>query len=202
MYSIVLFGEDKAHQIIIENFIIRLADEAGVSVQLDWRSHTGGDRYAMKLRVYMDQLTRSRESYPDLIVVVIDSNCAGYLKRSTDVLDRISGTYKGEIATIPVVIVSPDPHIERWLLLDSQAFKEVLGKGCLAPDFKCERYRYKNLLAEAIREAEKDTNLSGIEFAEDIVKSMNIERVMRADDSFRRFVEDVRKVFKQWEISD
>jgi hypothetical protein len=48
----------------------------------------------------------------------------------------------------------PDPHIERWLLLDSQAFKEVLHRGCSAPDQKCDRDRYKLLLDEAVRAAE------------------------------------------------
>ena len=29
-----------------------------------------------------------------------------------------------------VISMVPEPHIERWLLLDSEAFKTVFGKGC------------------------------------------------------------------------
>ena len=37
-----------------------------------------------------------------------------------------------------------------WLL-DGAAFRDVFGKGCDAPDRKCDRDRYKQRLVEAIR---------------------------------------------------
>ena len=40
----------------------------------------------------------------------------------------------------------PNPHVERWLLLDGAAFKAAVGHGCDAPDQKCDRGRYKERL--------------------------------------------------------
>ena len=35
-------------------------------------------------------------------------------------------------------------------------------------------------------------------FVEDIVQHMDIESAARADPSFRRFVEELRRIFRQW----
>lgn len=98
----------------------------------------------------------------------------------------------------PVVVAVPDPHIERWLLLDGEAFKAALGRGCDAPDRKCDRDRYKQRLIEAVRDAGAIPILSGLEHAEDIVRRMDVERTTRADRSFKRFVEDLRATFRGW----
>ena len=76
----------------------------------------------------------------------------------------------------PLILAIPDPHVERWLLLDGAAFKSVFGRGCDAPDRKCDRGRYKRRLAESIVAAGVTPILGGIEFAEDIVQCMDIER--------------------------
>ena len=44
---------------------------------------------------------------------------------------------------MPVILAPPDPHVERWLLLDGAAYKAVFGKGCDTPDLKCDRNHYK-----------------------------------------------------------
>ena len=36
-----------------------------------------------------------------------------------------------------IVKAIPEPHIERWLLLDGAASRAAVGKGCQAPDLKC-----------------------------------------------------------------
>lgn len=40
--------------------------------------------------------------------------------------------------------------------------------------------------------------LGGVEFAEEIVQQMDIESAVRADSSLRRFVDELRRVFRQW----
>ena len=97
-----------------------------------------------------------------------------------------------------VIYAIPDPHIERWLLLDSGAFKTVLGKGCPAPDQKCERDRYKYLLLEAIRGAGITPLLGGIEHAEDLVKAMDLQYLEQADDSLGRLLKALHDKFKGW----
>ena len=42
--------------------------------------------------------------------------------------------------------------------------------------------------------------LGGIEFAEDIVNQMDIDRAMRADRSLSRFVEEIRQTLRQWQL--
>lgn len=71
-----------------------------------------------------------------------------------------------------VITMIPEPYIERWLLLDSEAFKTVFGKGCPVPDQKCERGRYKNLLLNVIYEATMVSPLDGIERVEELVNTM------------------------------
>ena len=95
-----------------------------------------------------------------------------------------------------VICAVPDPHIERWLLVDSAAFKSVLGRGCAAPDQKCEKARYKRLLIEAIRQAGIIPNLGGIEFAADIVAAMNLARASRLDPSLKPFLDELKTVFR------
>lgn len=96
------------------------------------------------------------------------------------------------------MLAVPDPHVERWLLLDGAAFKAVFGQGCKAPDRKCSRNRYKNLLIAAIRAAGSTPLLGGIEHAEDIIRAMDIDRAALADASLRNFVDSLRATFQRW----
>ncbi len=191
MRRIALFGEDVAHQKIIGALVQRLADEAETPVQLEWRSAVDGyGAVVREFENYLHDLAR-QGGYPDLIVVATDANCKGLNQRSRE-LERSN-------TSVPVIKAIPDPHIERWLLLDGAAFREVFGRGCDAPDQKCERERYKRLLIDAILNAGVMPILGGIEFAEDIVRNTDIERATRADDSLRRFVTEIRRTFRQWQ---
>ena len=95
----------------------------------------------------------------------------------------------------PILFAVPDPHIERWLLLDGAAFKAVFGRGCDAPDLKC---RYKTRLIDEIKAANIVPSLGGIEFAEDIIRHLDIGRAARADSSFKRFVDGLNKALQSW----
>ena len=190
MRNVALFVEDNAHRQVIGALVKKLADECGVAVHLDWRNAVRGHgRVVQELKRYFDDLRRGGGS-PDVIVVATDANCGGLQKRIRDI--DVSS------ALAPVVLAIPDPHIERWLLLDGAAFKSVLGKGCDAPDQKCDRGRYKHRLFEAVRATGVVPRLGGIEFAEDIVQQMDIERVACTDPSLERFVSELRRIFRQW----
>jgi len=130
---------------------------------------------------------------PDLIIVAIDANCQTYLKTRLEI-EKVNQRYKH--LTIHAI---PDPHIERWLLLDSLAFKIVLGQGCRAPDQKCEKDRYKKLLYEAVKATGITPLLGGIEFAGDIINNMNLQRAMNADASFRKFIDDLNRKLLEWQ---
>ena len=111
----------------------------------------------------------------------LDSNCKGLSERETEVNQVTS-----DLVDL-VINMIPEPHIERWLLLDPEAFKTVFGKGCPVPDQKCERGRYKGLLLNAIYEATMVPPLDGIESVEELVYAMNFQRVEQSDRSARRF---------------
>lgn len=189
--EIALFGEDYAHQQVVGPIVQRVADECGVCVHLDWRNAVRGHgRVVREFDDYLRDLTR-QGIRPDLIIVVTDANCSGLNERSRE-LERPG-------APASVIKAIPDPHIERWLLLDGAAFSIVFGKGCDAPDQICSRRLYKERLIAAINAAGIMPSLGGIEYAADIVRHMDIDRAMRADRSLRRFVEEIRQAFRLWQ---
>ncbi len=193
MREIALFAEDYAHQLVIGALVSRVAGEYNIDVHLDWRSAVGGyGRVITEYNNYIRDLIRQGNPRPDVIVVATDANCKGLNERMREIIAR------GEPATMIHAI--PDPHIERWLLLDGPAFKAVFGMGCDAPDQKCDRRRYKQRLIEAIRDTGTIPRLGGIEYAEDIVQHIDINRVARSDRSFRRFVEALRNTFQEWRL--
>ena len=191
MREIALFVEDFAHQKVIGALVQRLADESCIDVQFNWRSAVRGHgRVVRELRDYLRDLRGQGSPLPDLIIVATDANCRGLNERVREM---------DQTTPAPMILAIPDPHIERWLLLDSAAFKTAVGRGCDAPDRKCDRDLYKRRLAAAIHAAGIMPSLGGIEFAEDIVQSMDINRAKRADRSFQRFVDPLVNVFQQWQ---
>ena len=194
MRELALFVEDSAHRLIIEPLVHRIAAEHGVAVRLNWRNAVGGHgRVLRELGAYLRDLARQRGRSPDLIVVATDANCDGLNNRGREI-----GRHTQD-ARAPIVLAIPDPHVERWLLLDGAAFKAAVGQGCDAPDQKCDRSRYKERLIGAVLNAGVTPILGGIEYAEDIVREMDIDRAAQADKSFARFVDGLRTEFKTWE---
>ena len=192
MREIALFVEDYAHQQIIGALVRRISVECNIAIRLDWRVAVGGHgKVITELNDYMRDLKRQGSPWPDLIVVATDANCKGLNERVREIVVRDEPA--------PIILAIPDPHIERWLLLDGAAFKAVFGKGCDSPDQKCDRGRYKQRLIEAIYATGTIPRLGGIEYAEDIVEQININRAERVDRSFRRFVADLRNTFQGWQ---
>ena len=190
-----MFGEDYAHEVVLHTLLNRLAADHGVSVEIHVRSATGGHgRMIQELKQYLAELRRGRAPLPDLFVVARDANCIGYADRVKEI-NAVVNDYQGFIG-----LAVPDPHMERWLLIDSHAFKEVLGKGCQAPDSKCDRDRYKQLLADAVRTAGVDPPLGGVEYAEEIIRAMDLDRASGNDVSFAHLLRDLRSAFHRWEV--
>lgn len=191
MRKIVLFAEDYGHEAFIDTLTKRIAAEIGIEVRIDHRSVRGGHgRVITEYRSYLDDLRREKNQLPDLLIAATDANCKGYAERSREIEDA-SKEYQGF-----TVCAIPDPHIERWLLLDSAAFKSVVGKGCNTPDQKCSRGRYKKLLLEAMHNAGVNPPLGGMEYAEDIVNVMDLQRI--DDKSLERFCKELQSKFKAW----
>lgn len=193
MREIALFVEDHAHHLFLKALISRMAGECGIQITPNWRNvRRGHGAVIRELKQYVRDLQRDRAGLPDLVIVATDANCKGMKERLNEIITAI----KDE--PIAIVCAIPDPHIERWLLLDSAAFKTVFGRGCMAPDYKCERARYKKLLVEAILETGVTPSLGGIEYAGDIVQAMDFLRVGRIDPSLGRLLEELHTIFGRW----
>ena len=124
--EIALFGEDSAHRQIVDALVSRLAEESDIAVRLTWVSARGGyGKVVDKFNTFLYDLRRHR-GVPDLIVVTTDADCKGVNERRRE--------FEQSNSPAPIVLAAPDPHVERWLLLDGAAFREVFGPGCDAPD--------------------------------------------------------------------
>jgi hypothetical protein len=192
MRNIVLFVEDYGHESFIKAVIQRFAEEYSVAVKIIPRSVRGGHGKAIsELKSYLKKNLRTEQ--PELLIVAIDANCKGYQDCKKEI-----GEALGTFQNISLCAI-PDPHIERWLLLDSAAFKKaVRGKGCSAPDQKCQRDRYKKLLMEAMIQSGVRPPLGGMEYAEDIVRAMDFERMEKSDPSLGYFLKSMRSKFNEW----
>lgn len=190
MPKAVLFVEDYGHAAFLVPVVRRIAEEAGVDAEIDCRSAQGGKGKALsELKDFLQELASgTRLGVPELLVVAIDANCKGCGKKLREINECVPGQFRSF-----AVYAIPDPHIERWLLLDSQAFKRILGTGCKAPKEKCEKDRYKNLLAEAVQQAGVNPLIGGLEHAKDIVQEMDLGRACKADPSFEKFVSELRR---------
>ena len=191
MPEIALFVEDFAHRQDIGALVQRIAEDFNLDVRLDWRNATRGyGQVVREFNTYLRDLVRHGDPSPDLIVATTDANCKGMNARIRD--------FGESEASAPIIHAVPDPHIERWLLLDGAAFKSVFGRGCDAPDRKCDRNRYKQRLVQTIFAAGITPNLGGMEFAEEVVQQMDIGRAEQTDDSFRRFVGSLGATYRGW----
>lgn len=182
MLSISLFVEDFGHEEFLVALIGRIAREQDVQIAVHPRSVRGGrGKVLSELSQYVTDIDRGREYLPDLLIVATDANCKGYGSRKREVEEVVSSLEQKHPGIL--ILAIPDPHIERWMLIDSHAFKAVLGRGCNAPDLKCERQRYKLLLLRAMEEAGIVPPLGGMEYARDIVEHLALEKMNNLDKS-------------------
>lgn len=194
MRNVFLFVEDFGHEAFMAALINRLSIEYDVEVRIKPYSTRGGRaRVVNELKKFIDQLYATSQGLPDLLVVATDGNCEGYNKRKADIDSIVAPLSAMTLCAIP------DPHVERWLLLDSAAFKSVFGQGCSAPDKKCDKDRYKQLLLEAIRKTGVDPLLGGLEYSEVLVNSMDLHRVEVTDNSIGHFIKGLRAKFNEWQ---
>ncbi len=198
MYNISLFVEDQAHELFILTLTQRLADMHEVKINFTLYNVRGGRGKVMRaLKKYQRDLQSNREDLPDLIIVGTDGNCKKPPEREREINLVISDDFAHL-----VISAIPDPQTERWLLLDSAAFREIFGKGCPTPDQKCERDRYKRLLLNAIYEAGIDPFSADLEYMADLVSEMNLQRMAQTDSSIGRLLEALQRQLRIWQQTE
>lgn len=189
-----LFVEDRAHEELIGAILRRIARQEGRDLQLRARAARGGYPHVLfELQLYQRLVLKGLAgmSLPDVLVVAVDANCHGLAARKKAIRQRLENDFKGR-----TVLAVPDPHIERWYLSDRQAFKQVVGVQPPAERRKCERGRYKRMLAQAVRAGGNPAILGGIEFAKELAENMDFYRAGSAEPSLKQFVNDAVRAFR------
>ncbi|MFQ5729854.1 MAG: hypothetical protein ACE5GN_05800 [Waddliaceae bacterium] len=134
----------------------------------------------------------------DLLIVAVDGNCKGHNEKIKE-LEKCLGA-KHPLRD-KVVYAVPDPHIERWYLMDQRAFKEGLGinKAPALPGYKCKKDYYKQILNETLLQSNINALLGGAEYAENIVgKIEKLETLIRQDRGVQDFVDGIRRLLRVW----
>lgn len=190
MTDLLLFCEDSFHESFVVPLVQRVARETGIDVQCKVRTARGGlARMAGELKLFLQEVEAMKDTLPGALIVVADGNCKGTAERRKEFSSQDSIARLGD----QVVYAIPDPHIERWILVDAQAFKKVFGTGCRAlPAVKCVKGEYKKILREEFRNADFVPALGGREYAVDIVEAMDLDRASREDNAFSECVKSLR----------
>lgn len=196
MPEVTLFCEDSFHEKFVGAMLARFRQEQRISVNARFLSSRGGlPRIHIEFKDFLRDLSRENASVPDAIIVVVDANCKGYNERKK-AMQGVVANYSAFEQLISFAI--PDPHIERWMLADPQAFRTVFGRGCTVPAVKCAKDEYKRLLREEIRQSGIEAPLGGEEYAEDIVQAMDLAHVEGNEPSLGLFLRDIKGLFNRW----
>ena len=190
MTDLLLFCEDSFHEAFIVPLALRIAREVGIQIQCKIRTSRGGlPRMAGELVTLLRNVETMKETLPSALIIVADGNCKGVMGRRKEFSSEQLISQLGE----RVVYAVPNPHIERWMMVDPRAFKKVFGKGCRAlPAVKCVKGEYKRILREEFRNADFVPALGGREYASEIVEAMDIDSASRADSAFSDCVKSLR----------
>jgi len=190
MNSIVLFCEDSAHEKFITSLISRLKLELNKDITVIVGVANGGKGVVItKVREYFKKVKEQRVAFPDGVIVGVDANSSGVHKTKKSIYECVPEELWGKVIT-----AIPNPHIERWLLEDPNAFRQVFGKGCDFPRGRSSRDLFKRHLVDQIIAAKGiRPPLGGLEYIDDIVNVMDIDGFRSKGDSLGRFLSDATR---------
>lgn len=185
------FLEDIAHESFIKALVEKVCQ--GIMIEHIVRNASGGKGRALgELKSFLEE---SKDSMVDgLLIVAIDSNCHKYTEQREKVAEMVK-----EILAIQYALAIPNPHIERWYMLDASALNGALGFKETLPikQAKCKKDYYKNLFDKVLRESGQIAPLGAPDFAEDIVQEMDLYTAGKNDSSFKHFIQDIENYFKR-----
>jgi hypothetical protein len=190
MAELALFCEDRGHELFASAITHRLAEEAGITVDIRVISASRGKGMAIsQLRGWQRLFERGLTvGKPDLLAVIIDGNCIGYQAKHREIEQLI------QTHVFPrYVIGCPDPHVERWCFADAGAFEQVVGSAPPRDPGKCERGVYKKLLRDSLLKSGQVFLTGEMEVAPDIVRAADLYRAGKAQPSLGAFVDGLRK---------
>jgi len=195
-HRVAFFLEDNAQESFIPPLFLRLAAEAGVSQsQFDLRilcSRGGGSLEAFSN--FLQQAARFPHLAADLLVVGSDANCKGFVERRNQIQKA-----PGQSVYPAILTAIPDPHIERWFLLDLPALSEAakIKLSGAPPAYKCDKSRYKTLLRDVFRNSGVTPLLGGTEYGPRLAQIMDLYAAAKQDPGFGDFISECRRWLKQ-----
>jgi len=194
---VAFFLEDSAQEAIIPPLFSRLAAEEGCEAsQFDFQvlSARGGGSLSA-FRQFLKDARRRGHLNADLLIVAVDANCKGFTVRRDLVLKAAGKTppYREIITAIP------DPHVERWFLLDMAALSNAAGAPIASsvPAYKCEKNHYKTLLRQAFTDSGIAPPLGGLEYGPLVAKGMDLFAAAKQDLGLADYVERTRAWLKR-----
>jgi hypothetical protein len=198
--QILYFLEDIAQEGFIISLVKRVAREASISENSllhSIRTARGGSRVLPQFEAFMKDHSQASPADIDLLVVAMDGNCQGYSQKLRDIRQFVTPNhpYKEK-----VICAIPDPHIERWYLMDQRAFKEGVGvtRSPGVPTYKCDKDYYKNLLHQALADSDIKSLLGGTEYAESIIEKMHsLDIIGQSETGFASFIADLRSFYRR-----
>ena len=124
----------------------------------------------------------------DCAVIGSDANCKGFIRKREMLQTEANGL------CLTIVTAIPDPHIERWFLLDPTALSTAVGENLVAhvPPYKCGKNEYKIRLKEAFKGSTVSPLSGGIEYGPEIAANMNIYNAAKQDAGLEDFVSQTK----------
>lgn len=190
MAEVFLVTEDAGMESFVRALVERIAIEEELPMSLTAIAARGGaGRAKAEFVVLQDVLVKGMYpgTSPDFIIVGIDANGAGWHARRNEVLAAVAPEWNGR-----VVVVCPDPHLERWIFTDSAAFRSVVGVGPPGPPTGTGKDRWKNLLSQTLANAGVTTLVDEYDIVPDLVDELDLHRAGRSEASLRAAIADVR----------
>ncbi len=197
---VAFFLEDSAQEAIIPPLFQRLAAEEGFTadqiIAQVLSARGGGSLTAF--RQFLKDAQRRGHLNADLLVVGVDANCKGFTVRRDLVMKAAAKSPYGEI-----IAAIPDPHVERWYLLDTPALSQAAGVpiAVSVPAYKCEKNRYKTFLRQAFLNTGITPPLGGLEYGPVVAQHMDLYAAGKEDHGLNDFVEKARAWLKRVKVS-
>lgn len=192
-YRIVCFLEDTAQEKLIPELLRRLIDESGLTperFEISLRYTRGG----ASLRAFKQFIADSKKDpqlKADLLVVGSDANCKGFATRRDWIMKQ---TAKADYQDVITAI--PDPHIERWYLLDLVALSKAAETPLQGspPAYKCAKDHYKKLLRDDFKGSGIEPPFGGVEYGQLLARQMDLYAADKQD----RGLADFLNTFQSW----
>jgi hypothetical protein len=194
-HRVAFFLEDSAQEAIIPPLFSRLAEEEGLPpADLEFQVlYARGGASLEAFRIFLDDARDQPYLRSDLLVVGSDANCKGFTSRR-DTVTAMAAKFPSQ----EFVTAIPDPHVERWYMLDLHALSQAAGVPLAVspPPYKCDKNYYKTLLRHAFRGTEVTPPLGGIEYGPLVAKSMDLYQAAKQDHGLADFIDKTRAWLK------